>query len=394
MRNQGRECRPPDEEILGKSKGYPIGDLKTAWEEPYRVGSYSAMDQIFPHRVLHANESPLELTRCTENFDLHYAYEGNTRSIDDYLSSHRTTGLLLLNDREIVFERYQYERTETHRFYTQSVSKSIVSLAVGIALAEGKIDSLQDTVAEYEPALAGSPFGNTPIEALLRMSSGVKFRETYDGADDWSRWVKAMYQQGSIPAVLMFQDREAEPGEVYRYASINTLILALAVRAATGTSLSDWVAQRLWRPMGAEHDATWLIYPVDGVEIAQGGFSATLRDYARLGRLLACDGLRDDRQVIPREYLLRATSAALQPPAFQSMIAEPYYGYGFQFRIFPCASRRFALLGIYGQYLFVDPTLRLVMVHTGATRDPSDLELYREAAAMWRAFVERMGGNW
>jgi CubicO group peptidase (beta-lactamase class C family) len=118
-----------------------------------------------------------------------------------------------------------------------------------------------------------------------------------------------------------------------------------------------------------------------------------LRDYGRLGILLANDGALDGRQIVPKDYLLDATDWRRQPEAFAPRKATPYFGYGYQFWLFPGEKRRFALLGVYGQSIFVDPELKLVMVITAAAKNASvgKEPLARERDALWRGVVARYG---
>jgi CubicO group peptidase (beta-lactamase class C family) len=261
-----------------------------------------------------------------------------------------------------------------------------------MALAEGKIASLDDAVSKYAPKLAGSPYGETSIRNVLRMSSGVRFSEVYDGKDDLARFSKLRGSRGSIEALRAFDVREAEQGTRFHYASSETVILAVLLRAVTGTTLSEYLAGRLWQPMGAEADATW-IRSSDGTEIASGSFNAILRDYGRLGVLLANDGAVGTQQVVPKDYLLEATDWHRQPDAFAPRRATSYFGYGYQFWLFPGAKRRFALLGVYGQSIFVDPELKLVMVVTAAARNASvgKESFGPERDAVWRGVIRKYG---
>src|SRR5215468_10817250 len=272
------------------------------------------------------------------------------------------------------------------------MAKSIVSLAVGIAMGEKKITSLDDTVAKYVPKLAGSAYGETTIRNTLRMASGVAFSEAYDGKDDLTRFVRLRVAYDSIAALRDFNTREAEQGTRFHYASSETVALTLLLQAVTGTTLSEYLTPRLWQPMGAEADATWIRYP-DDTEDGMGSFNATLRDYGRLGILLANDGAVGGKQIVPKDYLLEATDWHRQPDAFKPQRATPYFGYGYQFWPFPGEKRRFALLGVYGQAIFVDPDLKLVMVTTAVTKN-ADItgESYpRERGALWRAVVDKYG---
>jgi len=383
----------PDEELLGKANGYPVG-TRSNWffDEGVRVGSFSHLDGILPHYTLSKAASPLPLAAAPGEAKLGYKFESQTWTLDDFLAHQRVTGLLVIKDGAVLFERYQYDRKPADRFISHSMAKSIVSLGVGIALAEGKIASLDDLVSKYVPKLAGSPYGETTIRNILRMSSGVPFSEDYDGKDDLTKFVITRSREGSIAALREFQAREVEQGTRFHYASSETMVLTVLLHAVTGTTLSEYLTARLWQPMGAEADATW-IRSADGTESGFGNFNATLRDYGRLGMLLANDGRVGGKQILPKDYLLDATDWHRQPQAFQPRKATPYFGYGYQFWHFPGEKRRFAFLGVYGQSIFVDPELKLVMVVTAVAKNASvgKESLGPERDAVWRGIVGKYG---
>jgi CubicO group peptidase (beta-lactamase class C family) len=383
----------PDEELLGKSAGYPVG-VPATWyyNERVRVGSFSHLDEILPHYMLAKSASPLAMPRAAAPVPITYRYERQQYTLDDFLDHQRVTGLLLIKDGEILAERYQYGRTDRDRFVSHSMAKSIVSLAIGFALVENKIASLDDTVAKYVPRLAGNPYGETTIRNILRMASGVPFSEVYDGNDDLARFGRMRTRQGSIAALRAFNSREVEQGARFHYASNQTVVLTVLLRAVTGMTLSEYLTPRLWQPMGAEAAATWIRTP-DGTETGSGSFNAILRDYGRLGVLLANDGAVTGKQILPKDYLLEATDWHRQPEAFTPNKATPYFGYGYQFWLFPGEKRRFALLGVYGQSIFVDPELKLVMVITAAAKNASvGKETFaRERDALWRGMVGKYG---
>jgi CubicO group peptidase (beta-lactamase class C family) len=383
----------PDEELLGKDKGYPLG-TRANWffDEGVRVGSFSHLDEIFPHNRLSKAASPLPLAGADGETRFEYRFEKQSWTLDDFLARQRVTGLLVIKDGAVLFERYQYDRKPADRFISHSMAKSIVSLAVGMAVAEGRIASLDDLVSKYAPKLAGSSYGETTIRNALRMSSGVKFSEEYDGKDDITRFTIARYREGSISALRQFDIREAEQGTRFHYASSETVLLAVLLREVTGTTLSQYMTARLWQPMGAEADATWTT-TTDGIETALGNFNATLRDYGRLGSLLANDGMVGGKQIIPKDYLLEATDWHRQPEPFTPRKATPYFGYGYQFWLFPGEKRRFALLGVYGQSIFVDPELKLVMVVTAVAKNANvGKESFAfERDAVWRGIVGKYG---
>ena len=390
----------PDEELLGKATGYPVAsNLAQAFQGPYRVGSFSAMDRIAPHCTIEPATAPLQFDKAAAEPAFRYRYEGKTLTLDDYLQRQRATALLVLKDGQIMAERYNYDRKPDDRFLSNSMAKTIVALAVGRALEDGKVRSLDDAAATYAPQLEGTLYGQTKIIHLLHMASGARFVEDYSGKDDLARFNQTSRRLGAAAAAKVITEREAPEGERFNYASAETQMLALVLRGATGQSLCQYVSEKLWKPLGAESRATWLTNPADGVELASGNFNATARDYARLGWLMANDGQRDGQAVVARDYLLRMTEAQQQPEQFRpgrmQNKGSTYLGYGLQVWLLPGTHRRFVLFGIFGQAIMVDPELKLVVVHMAAGKDASGdasgTHMGQERDALWRGIVAHYG---
>jgi len=395
----------PDEDRLGKQRGYPIGNA-ASWffDESVRVGSFTHQAEIkgiFRGEVhtLQPSSKPMPLPRAGREPDFRWnARDARSLTVDDYLARQRIMGLLIVKDGVVQLERYQYDRKPGDRFVSQSMAKSVTALAAGVAQREGLIKSLDDPAERYAPGIRGTVLGETTLRNLLRMASGMKYEQTYDGSGDTPLFGKAIANGGIEAAVRTIAAREVDQGTRFYYASPNTVALAAVLRRATGMSLCEYLTPRLWQAIGAEDSAFWYADRT-GLEVAAGNFNATLRDYARLGVVLANDGVRPDgadrTQVIPREFLLDATDWKRQPEAFRPKNATPYWGYGYQFWIFPGEHRRFAMLGVYGQSVFVDPELKLVMVQTGANATPEagKTTLASDRDAFWRGVV-RYYGEW
>jgi CubicO group peptidase (beta-lactamase class C family) len=201
--------------------------------------------------------------------------------------------------------------------------------------------------------------------------------------------------KGTLAGLRLFGEREAPQGERFHYASIDTSALGAVLQAVTGKSLSEYLTERLWQPLGAESDATWII-GADGLERASGNFNATLRDYGRLGVLLANDGARDGQQIVPKDYLLEATDWHRHPDAFAPKAAGPRgLGYGYQFWTLRGELRRFALLGVFGQAIFVDPARKIVMVHLAAAKNPrvGVESMAGERMALWEGVLASVGSE-
>jgi CubicO group peptidase (beta-lactamase class C family) len=374
----------PDAEEYDASQGYPTGDRATC--SRFRVGCYSHFDQVYEGRLVRRATAPSPLARAASEPVVRYEYQGQTFTLDDYLARNPATGLLVARGDTILIERYQYARHDRHRFISWSMAKTVTAMLIGIALAEGRIRSVDDPAASYVPALAGTEYGRTSLRHLLQMSSGVRFIEEYSGKDDIARLSDNTYRQrgsGGVEALMQFNVRAAPPGTKFYYASAETQVLGFVLRSATGRSVADYLQEKIWEPIGAEADATWLIDRA-GQEAAYCCINAVLRDYARLGLLLAHDGNWRGRQIIPVAWIKEAT--IVRPGQPQPSAG----GYGYQVWILAGERRMFALRGVRGQAIYVDPAGRLVMVHTAVRRQARDPGV-RETNALWRSLVQRFG---
>jgi CubicO group peptidase (beta-lactamase class C family) len=281
------------------------------------------------------------------------------------MAENRNTALLVLKDDLILVERYQYERKPEQRFQSYSMAKTVVAMLVGIALHEKKISPIDDKAEQYLPALKGQPYGETSLRHLLTMSSGVKFREDYSADDDsYVLGAKTIGQRGpgGVDAVSTFRTREVPAGTRFKYASGESEVLGLVLRAAVKQPLVEYLSEKIWKPMGAEADATWQV-DAGGYETGFMGINATLRDWGRFGLLLANDGARDGKQIIPAEWVRAATTP--ESEHLKVGTATKYNGYGYQTWLIHPKDRIFAALGLRGQAVMVDPARKVVMVHTG-----------------------------
>jgi CubicO group peptidase (beta-lactamase class C family) len=380
----------PEAEEYGASRGYPVPPFEypPGSRQDFMVGTYSHFDKLHPMRTVQKAATPSVLKRAAEEIVPVYHYDGRQKAIGDYLDTHPVTGLLIARGDTILFEHYQYARTDTDRLLSQSMAKTLVGLLVGIAVSEGAIHSVDDTAASYVPELAGTEYGATPLRALLHMSSGVAFVEqTYRPDDDIFRLHMALLGKepiGAVAGLRQFNTRVAPPNTRFAYASSETEVLGLVVSRAVQMPLADYLATKIWQELGAESDAAWAIDPT-GQEVAYCCFIATLRDWARLGLMLANDGAWNGRQIVPRQWLLDATT--VPPDSYLRNTIAQSWGYGYQVWILPGERRMFFLLGIHGQGLFVDPESKLIMVQTAVRKLPVGNPKSPEAMALWYAVV-------
>jgi CubicO group peptidase (beta-lactamase class C family) len=270
----------PDADDYGKADGYPVGNPSVTSDLRYLVGTYSHFDQTVPAHVVPRAPTPWSFRRAAAEPEITYDFRNGHYAIADYLRRNPTTGLLIAKDDTILFEHYQYARTDRDRFLSQSMAKTITSMLIGIAIDDGAIKSVDDPVSTYVPGLGDAEYGNTPLRALLHMSSGVEFREVYDGRDDIAKLSRELFVptgRSTVSSVAQFNTRLRPPGTAWHYASIETEVLGLVLRAATGKPVADYLAEKIWQPIGTEANASWAV-DATGQEVTYCCFNAVLRD--------------------------------------------------------------------------------------------------------------------
>ena len=352
------------------------------------------MDQMFDAAILSPAPAPSPLPYADRQRALPEAFitrEGRLNT-EEFLERTRTTGLLIVEDGAIAHETYGLGAGPASRHVAWSVSKSVVSALVGIALEQSAIATLDDPVEKYLPAYGASGYGGVSLKHILQMSSGIRFVEDIDrfGSDlnRLGRWVALGRPLSDFGLRLR---REFEPGTYHRYASFDTQVLALTIMAATGRTLSEYAEQALWRPIGAEYPAYWL-RDEHGTEFALGGFGATVRDFARFGLLYLNEGTIDGRRVLSAEWVRASVTpdaAHLYPGSRENSDHE--LGYGYQWWVPGGDDGEFLAIGAYNQFVYVNPSRRVVIVKTSANHhytmesasrfEAQSLELFRAIAA-------------
>ncbi|MGH6960615.1 MAG: serine hydrolase domain-containing protein, partial [Dongiaceae bacterium] len=305
------------------------------------------------------------------------------------------TGFIVLKDGRIVFERYRLGADERSLFTSMSVAKSFVSTLVGFAIGDGLIGSTDDPISDYIPELAGSAYDGVPIKAVLQMSSGVSFIEDYDASVSDSNIVWSESLERNVTPLNEFvrkSKRRQEPFAHFHYAGIETMALGWLVSRVTGKTLADYLSEKVWGPLGMEADANW-VTDGPGAAASEAAFcclNATLRDYARFGLLMAQNGAWQGRQLLPPGWV----QEAMQPDRPQVQPGKLHAGYdiGYQYQwwTFPGADHAFTGNGVNGQFLYVNPAERLVIVVTSAWPDWWSDDLENHTYAVFAAFAEAL----
>lgn len=376
---------------------YPVGTRGTMWQDPYMIGSFRHWDDIYPVRVVPRSGPVFELPRAIEPIRLErFAVDGQTRALEDYFARARTTGLIVLKDGVVIYERYRLGADEHSRFTSMSIAKSVVSTLVGFAIADGLIAGVDRPITDYLPELAGTGYDGVPIKAVLQMSSGVAFSEDYDSpSSDFMRlWYDVVtYQKERLAAAVAKAKPGVAPFTTFNYSGLDTAALGWLVARVTGRTLSDYLADKLWGPLGMEADAQWGVDDrrPDATEVAFCCFNATLRDYARFGLLMAQAGHWQGRELLPAAWIAEATRPDRPQVAPGRLYADYPLGYQYQWWCFPGPEGAFTAQGVNGQFLYVNPAARLVIAMASAWPDFWDDGLETETYALFDALAAAAG---
>ena len=300
-------------------------------------------------------------------------------AVTPWIEARAVTSLLVLHEGRIVHETYRLGTDPEDRRIGWSVAKSFLSALFGVIEAEGAIASLDDPVTDYVPRLAGTAYDGVSIRHLLEMTSGVAFDEDYlDYGSDINRMGRILALGGTMDGfAASLTERVGAPGAAWRYVSIDTHVLAMVLRAATGRDLPSLLSEKIIAPLGVAR-APYYITDGQGVAFALGGLNMTTRDYARFGLMIARGGRANGAQVVPRDWVRASTTPkAPTPPGGLR--------YGYQWWIPENGPDGVVLArGIYGQYIYIDPGRDVVIVMTGADRAFRDTGVQAGNLAMLR----------
>jgi CubicO group peptidase (beta-lactamase class C family) len=319
------------------------------WSIPQRDAAFRAMDRIpilSKSRIISAGKDVYPLPK---GVPLDVGID-----VDAYMKDQRIAGLVIIQDGKIRFEKYGLGFSADGRWTSFSVAKSFTSTLVGAAIKDGYIKSIDDKVSDYIPDLKGSVYDNVTIKHLLTMTSGVKWNEDYADPKSDVALFNAYKAEPGVDVTVSYMrklKREAPSGTKWVYKTGETNLVGVVVSSATKKNLSDYLSEKVWRPFGMEHDASWLLGST-GHEISGCCLQASTRDFARFGLFILGGGIAEGKSVLPDGWIAEATTKHADTDQAED-------GYGYQWWTVNDGS--YAAKGIFGQGIFIDPKRKLVI---------------------------------
>lgn len=334
--------------------------------------TFQSLDKMFSTRAVMAPSTSWQLEEAPLELDGTFTLEGEDVSLEEFLEGTKTNGLLVIKDGKIAYERYRNGLDEATPHAVFSVSKSILATLVGLAVEDGSIASLDDKVVDYLPDLAGTGYKDVSVLDVLRMRSGVDWEEVYEfGGTTQLTEVHdnalVGYRYRWCDYAVSSAEGKYEPGERFNYSTLDTSVLGCVLASAVGTTVAEYMTEKLWQPAGMEFDAYWIMdgpEPV-GNEFYGAGFNATLRDLGRFGLMMLDEGQANGSQVVSADWVAAST---VSDPGYERIADEATIGYQYQWWTFP-DREAYSAIGINNQYVYIDPQSQTVIVKLSHTPD-------------------------
>ena len=385
---------PPRERQVRRDDGSHMRFPQTRW-------SFAHFQQLVPTRqVWRGDSGPSALPRA-ERSDIDsvcFTPMGSTAPMTwaQSLEANYTNAIVVMHQGRIVQERY-FGVMQPHRVHMcMSVTKSFVGTLGAMLVHDGALDPAQQ-VTHYLPELAGTAYAGATVRQVMDMTIGVRYSEDYANpdADIW-RFVRAgglfaMPPGYDGPDTLYDYLRTLQPegthGAGFTYKTVNTEVLGWLIRRVTQRHVGDLLSEWIWRPLGAQEDALLQVDPA-GTEFAGGGLNACVRDLARFGEAMRCEGHFNGQQIIPAavvDDIRRGASAADFAKAGYALL--PGWSYRHMWWITHNPHGAFTARGIHGQAIYVDPKAAMVIARfashpmaANAHLDPTSLPAYQALA--------------
>lgn len=349
--------------------------VNSLFSEDRIVQNFSHMDRLFHYRTLERGPGPVSALPPGSPETLPAAAQ-------DWVKRRAVTALVILRDGRLTHESYYLGSGAEDLRISWSMAKSVLSALFGTVVAEGKIPDLDAQVVEYVPALKGSAYDGASIRDVLTMSSGVGFNEDYmDFNSDINRMGRVLALGGSMDGfAASLHMRATPPGSHMHYVSIDTHVLGMVIRGATGRDPVDLMEERIIRPMGLEASPEMLT-DGEGTGFVLGGLNLRTRDYARIGQMFLQQGFWNGRQIVPADWVAASTAHQAADGA----------GYGFQWWVpkdNALFGNDFMAQGIYGQFIYVNPAAQVVIAVNSADRGFDASGITDENLAMFRELAQ------
>lgn len=339
------------------------------FDEDVIVSNFSNMKQMAPTKIVRRSGEVYRFGEHHRLLPTYFAY--NDRYVDTgrWLKETNTTAMIVLKGNDISYEEYFLGTGEFDYRISWSVAKSFLSAVFGVAVEEGLIADLNYPVTDYVPDLVGSGYEGVSIKNILQMSSGIYFNEDYsDFFSDINRMGRILALGGSFDEFASTLTRFRDQGTYMHYVSMDTHVLGMVLRAATGREFVDYFHEKLWSKLKTEGDAIFITDSM-GEPMVLGGLNLITRDYLRLGKLYRDNGRLDGEQIIPEQWIetsITPDEPHLMPGPRDS--AKTHFGYGYQWWIPEHSDEEFMAIGIYGQYIYINRKADVVIVKNSADR--------------------------
>jgi CubicO group peptidase (beta-lactamase class C family) len=368
----------PSDAILMVRQRFLDADINTL--------TFHNIDEIFETRKVPTAGPVWEITKKHAPLNFTYEFNGNTIPAADFAERTYTNALLIIKDNKIVFERYLNQTNEDTHFLSMSMAKSITSVLMGMAIADGAISSVNDPIVKYIPDLKKSGYAEVTIRQALMMRSGCNWDERYDFEKDTP--MSELHNSAIVENRIRFTSAALllksihPPGKKFNYSTVETGVLGWVIERAVGRPIEEYMAERWWKSAGMQSYGFWIADGKPGVgRVVNGmGFNAVLRDYGRIGLMMLHNGRANSKQLLPQEWVRESTV-----PDKENEPIYPGSDMGYQQQWWTLTeSDAYMAIGLQGQYIYIDPSTDTIIVKLSYF-PPGEFKAENETMTFFRA---------
>ena len=350
-----------------------LARVNTMFDADKITQNFVSIRSLFEFKDIDVDTSnPTPLPKIPQSLPKTLQWGDKSLSLADWQTQRSVCAMVVLKNGARAYEGYFNGTNTDDRRISWSMSKSVLSIAIGVLHDQGLLPPLDSKIGDLVPNLSQSAYANATLQNVLNMASGVAFNEDYlDFHSDINRLGRIIGIGGSMDKFAQNMTKQDwQPGAYNHYVSVDTHVLGMVVRHITGEPLADFIRKNVFDKLGME-TAPYFVTDSFAEPFILGGLNLTTRDYARVGLMMAQGGEIGGNRIVSQDWITQSTQQSAPPPdPKRAAMVDGVLGYGYQWWLPPdAADGEYFAIGIYGQYIYIDTSRQVVIAINSADRD-------------------------
>lgn len=354
---------------------------------PYNIWSYQHISEILKTTIISKrNTNPIILKYSKTQLPLEKIYfteyNGKKTNVSKWLNESNTDGFIVLKNGEIIYEKYFNNMKQYTKHQMFSVTKSFIGTLATVYSLENKIDN-DKYVTFYIPELKKTAYRDVKVKDIMNMNVGINYKENYvDISSDFYKYTYSVTNynddkkfSASTRDYLLTLKPQKQPLNIFRYASVNTEVIAWILEKITGKKIQELISGKILSKIGADSDA-YLIVDKDGVAYAGAGLNITLRDAAKFGQTMLQEGFFNNQRIIPKAAIDLIVKGGDKEAFARSTASHAFPGFSYknQWWVTHDMHSSYMAIGIFGQWIYIDPLKNMVIVKQSSLKEADTAE--------------------